>query len=389
VRDFWVKVFRDREASGMLREAKVSLDTALSSLRSKTSRQARRHLALKDGEIAALRRELARVRGNSRLPDPAAGSTPVFFVLGNQKSGTTWLMRMLDSHLEILCRGEGRFFGAGWRQKSLKQMQVQRSPSSLYNAMLDAEYLELWIERSVWSRNDDTVEHLDNLTRMAVDYFLRSELLKTGKKMVGDKSPLLTPGTMREVGEIYPEARVIHIIRDGRDAAVSAVHHSWNFGRAQKNEEVSERDEAYRRAPRELREAGESIFARDHLRKLAADWATRVGKAVLDGPALLGSNYTEVRYEDLLERPEEEIRRLLEFLGAEASEKTVRRCVSSASFERLSRGRTRGQEDPSSFFRKGVAGDWKNVFTERDKLIFKEEAGDLLIMLGYEGDENW
>jgi hypothetical protein len=389
VKKFRVKVSRDRKASEMLRGAKASLEAAVSTLRSKTSRRARRHIALKEGEIAALRRELARVRGDGSLPDPAAGSTPVFFVLGHQKSGTTWLMRMLDSHPEILCRGEGRFFGASWRQKSLKQMEVQRPPSSLYNAMLDAEYLKLWIERSVWSRNDDTGKHLDNLTRMAVDYFLRGELLKTGKKMVGDKSPLLTPETMKEVGEIYPEARVIHIIRDGRDAAVSAVHHTWNFGKASKSEELSAKREAYRRNPRQLREAGESIFARDHLRKLAADWATRVGRAVEDGPALLGSNYTEVRYEDLLQRPEEEIRRLLVFLGAEASEETVRRCVSSASFERLSKGRKRGEEDSSSFFRKGVAGDWKNVFTERDKLDFKEEAGGLLVMLGYEGDENW
>ena len=61
----------------------------------------------------------------------------------------------------------------------------------------------------------------------------------------------------------------------------------------------------------------------------------------------------------------------------------------SASFERLSNGKTPGEEDSSSFFRKGIAGDWKNVFTDRDKLVFKEEAGGLLVMLGYEGDEHW
>jgi len=64
----------------------------------------------------------------------------------------------------------------------------------------------------------------------------------------------------------------------------------------------------------------------------------------------------------------------------------VRRCVSSASFEKLSRGRSRGQEDPTSFFRKGVAGEWRNVFTEEDGKIFEEEAGELLVRLGYEKD---
>ena len=381
-------IFRKRKTSKALRGAKASLGAAAGAIRSKQTRRLRKQMAIRDAEIAALRRELARVRGDELPPGPAR-SMPVFFVLGYQKSGTTWLMLMLDSHPEVLCRGEGRFFGGGWRQRSLKQADVQRPPSSLYNAVLDAEYLKLWIERSVWSRNEAVEEHLVNLTRMAIDYFLEGERLKSGKKLVGDKSPLLTPETMREVGEIYPEARVIHIIRDGRDAAVSAAHHSWNFGGAGRGARAPTRRDARRRDPRKLREVGESIFVEDHLRKLAADWATRVGRAVEDGPALLGTNYCEVRYEELVEKPEAELGRLLEFLEADASEREVRRCVGSASFERLAEGRKRGQEDPSSFFRKGIVGDWKNVFTEKDKLVFKEVAGDLLVELGYEKDDSW
>ena len=201
-------------------------------------------------------------------------------------------MRMLDAHPEILCKGEGRFFGGSWRQKSLKQRDTMRPASSLYNALLDAEYLRLWIERSVWSRNDSPDEHLDNLTRMAIDYFLGGELLKSGKRIVGDKSPLLTPDTIREISAIYPEAKVIHIIRDGRDVAVSAAHHARNFGRARQRSGSNE--------------AEGSIFPEGQLEKLAAEWTSRVGKTVEDGPALLGENYTEVRYEDLLHEPEAE-----------------------------------------------------------------------------------
>jgi hypothetical protein len=36
-----------------------------------------------------------------------------------------------------------------------------------------------------------------------------------------------------------------------------------------------------------------------------------------------------------------------------------------------------------------VAGDWKNAFTERDKAIFKETAGELLVELGYAKDMSW
>lgn len=347
---------------GILRKAKTFADTAAGAVRSGAGRGGRRSIAAKNAEISALKRELARVRGDGAV----VAETPVFFVVGQQKSGTTWLMRMLDAHQEILCRGEGRFFGAGWRQKSLVKSDAMRPPSSLLYALREAEYLRLWVERSVWSRNDNADEHLDNLARMAVDYFLQGELAKTGKRLVGDKSPLLTPETVEEISAVYPEAHLVHIIRDGRDAAVSAAHHARNFGRTK----GAKRDD-------------DGLFEEAQLRKLAADWNARVGRTVEDGPRLFGDRYAEVRYEDLLARLEPEMARLLRFLGAAADEKSVGRCVGAASFERLSKGRTRGEEDPSSFFRKGVAGDWRDAFTERDRRVFEEEAGELLEKLGY------
>ncbi len=48
-----------------------------------------------------------------------------------------------------------------------------------------------------------------------------------------------------------------------------------------------------------------------------------------------------------------------------------------------------GEEDSTSFFRKGVADDWRGVFTEEDRQAFKEEAGETLVRLGYEKDEDW
>ena len=318
---------------------------------------------------------------------------PVFFLVGLAKSGTTWLMKTLDAHPEVLCRGEGRFFGEEYRREVLAQTQTKQQPSSLYNALFGSEYLRLWIERSVWSRNGDPDEHIRDLVRLATDYFLREELSKSGKKVVGDKTPLLGPKFVEEIYEIYPEARVIHIIRDGRDQAISFIHQQGNRARRGRTHRLSPeelaRSEAYRRSPRELAESGEGMFAEKTLRKAAQNWALRVGQAIEDGSGLFGDCYTEVRYEDLLVRPNEEVKRLLGFLGVDTDERLVEHCVSSASFERLSRGRQRGQEDPSSFYRKGVAGDWRNYFSEEDRRVFKEEAGELLIRLGYEDDLDW
>jgi hypothetical protein len=343
----------------------------------------------------ALRRKLA---GRKTAPARSdAGSmvsnTPVFFVTGVGKSGTRWLTKILDSHPEVLCKGEGRFFSAGWRRADLDPESDRALASSLYYALTHSEHLRLWVERSVWSRDGDPDEHLRTLMRLATEYFLTTQLSETSKRLVGDKSPLQDEEFMREVSEVYPEAKVIHIIRDGRDRTVSSMHRGWR--RASQGylhrlspEELA-RGEALREDPRRPIETGEGMFTEERLRQAARHWRLLVSKAVEDGPALLGSNYIEVRYEDLLVRPNDEVERLLGFLGAGTDPGIVEHCVDSASFEKLSKGRERGQEDPSSFYRKGVAGDWETHFTEEDRRVFKEEAGELLIQLGYEMDLDW
>jgi Sulfotransferase domain len=384
--------------SGSVREVVQRIETFRTRLpglvsRTTVGKRTRQQLANKDREIAALRRELTEARGAAASSNLSLGSTPVFFVVGHQKSGTTWLMEMLDAHPEILCRGEGRPFGRNFRQEHKKGRRRGYPPVSLYNAIASSEDLRSWIERSVWSKRDNVNEHHRNLTRLAIEYFLVHQLIRTDKRIVGDKTVLLSPQIMKEIGAIFPDARVIHIIRDGRDVAVSTMHHIWNQaedrgGTTKATPAQLAKREAYRENPQKVLESEEGIFPDGWLADYAAQWSASVGKSVKDGPLSLGKGYAEVRYEDLLYRPEEEFGRLLEFLGADADESTVSRCIAAASFEKLSEGRKRGEE-AASFYRKGIAGDWKNVFTEQNKQEFKAAAGDLLIELGYEKNNDW
>ena len=59
------------------------------------------------------------------------------------------------------------------------------------------------------------------------------------------------------------------------------------------------------------------------------------------------------------------------------------------AFEKMSGNRSKGTEDITSHYRKGVAGDWKNFFDEELKTEFKTRYGDLLVKLGYEKLNNW
>lgn len=92
-----------------------------------------RELEKRDWQIARQRDEIQELKARLARQEESSGegrfqtaggrfwtsrqSVPVFFLVGAPKSGTGWLMKLLDAHPEVFCRGEGRFSGgrrAGW-----------------------------------------------------------------------------------------------------------------------------------------------------------------------------------------------------------------------------------------------------------------------------------
>ena len=81
--------------------------------------------------------------------------------------------------------------------------------------------------------------------------------------------------------------------------------------------------------------------------------------------------------------------RLSAFPSARLPPWLILRFVHENRFSRLAGGRSEGQEDVRSHYRKGKTGDWKNHFTDLHKRVFKERYNDLLVKLGYEQDDSW
>lgn len=97
----------------------------------------------------------------------------------------------------------------------------------------------------------------------------------------------------------------------------------------------------------------------------------------------------EVRYEQMLADPAGTLGSVASHVGLPADEAEIARIVEANSFGRLAAGRSRGQSDDRSFFRKGVAGDWVNQFTPRLRSVYKDVIGDFLVEFGYERDLSW
>ena len=94
-----------------------------------------------------------------------------------------------------------------------------------------------------------------------------------------------------------------------------------------------------------------------------------------------------IRYEELLYNDLEILERvLLVECSLPISPERLREIVLDNSFEKLTGGRQRGQEDIAAHERKGIAGDWRTYFSRAVKQAFKERFGDLIICLLYTSD---
>ena len=272
-----------------------------------------------------------------------------FFVTGSPKSGTTWLTRLLDGHPEISCRGEACIHA------------FTRPLERITN-----EYNDFLVQRQgMFSESNNfppvTTGELYSIMRYFVDMRLAAiaDTKKRRLRFVGEKDPTHAEH-FKIMNRLYPEAKFINIIRDGRDVMISAYHNNL------KNDTPG------------VQAAGIDGF----MFEAASEWGMSV-KEALEAAPVLGNRYIEVRYETLLEDTQGELKRLLGMLGADSSPEVVRACVESASFEKLSNGRARGEEDSKSFYRKGVAGDWKNYLSPEQVQRFDQLAGGMLRRLGY------
>jgi hypothetical protein len=151
------------------------------------------------------------------------------------------------------------------------------------------------------------------------------------------------------LAELFPEAKFVHIIRDGRAVALSYLERpEWG--------------------PETMAEA-------------ANHWKNRVRRGRAAGRAIGADRYMEVRYEDVVADPEAVSRHVCDFLGLdfedgmlrshEKSKEFIASTKDPAAFENLSRPITAGLRT------------WEDEISPSDLKLFEAIAGDLLEELGY------
>jgi hypothetical protein len=298
-----------------------------------------------------------------------------FFIFGHARSGTTLLARLVRLHPDVHCNYQAHFF--------------TRPP--LLQALVADPDVEAWLSRrsNRWNHGRDLSPVV---LRAVADFILERDAREQCKKIVGDKSPssLLNGEAVRLMHKVYPDAKLIYIVRDGRDTVIS--HRFQSFIDA--SQHLSQEDlgirEAFSRNPEPFMRGERSIFTEKTIRWAAQGWATNVSETDQVARELYPDRYLGLRYDHLLERPLEGMQRVWAFLGADPKmEGLAQRLEKELQSNPDADWQKRKAGDLVEPLEKGKGGSWRFLFTQRDRQVFKAIAGKALIDWGFERDLDW
>jgi Sulfotransferase family len=279
------------------------------------------------------------------------GCDPYLFIVGCARSGTTLVHRIVDAHPEIAITPEmhwiSHYVNFFKNQNRLVNLELV-SELSRHKRFAQFEIPHEQFEGLLAS--GETVPYPTFLNRV---FGLYARI--KNKPLVGNKTPAYIR-RMLDLHALWPEAKFVHIIRDGRDVCMSILN--WKKGE---------------------RTAGRyASWEEDPVSTTALWWERKVRKGREDGAALGPGLYHEMHYEDLVEDPERECKRLCEFLGVPYDDAMIR---FHEGRERVELGR--GAKSAWLRVTSGLR-DWRAEMCTGDVERFEAAAGYLLEELGYE-----
>ncbi len=281
-------------------------------------------------------------------------SHKLLFVTGAQKSGTTWIQRILDTHPEIVCSGEGHFadeFAVGLTKLT-----------DNYNKQLTA------VAKSVYEGNafysDYDLDDFNHTMWIMTGLMLAKRPIPEGTIYLGDKTPI-NAVYINDLHRIFPQAKFVNIVRDGRDVLVSAA----KFAKHLQDNVLS--------LTHEIDVRLESM-AEEYILK----WLKYVQRT-MDFEAKHPDKIITIKYEDLHLKPQKTLENVFDFLQLSTDKEIIDHCINENRFEKITGGRKAGDEDPNSHSRKGIVGDWKNHLSNNNLELFNDIAGNISNKLGY------
>ncbi len=268
------------------------------------------------------------------------------FVVGASRSGTTMFRLMLNSHSKIHIPPEAWFFGElltslpAYGELSPAQVQVAR------------EIIRSNVRWPDWNCSDERLDAalaFECQPRLAelINRVFR-ECTAAGSECVwGEKSPRHSH-IILQMRAVFPDAKFIHLIRDGSDSCISIFQRGWY-------------DRSFRR--------------------ICEHWVTTV-RAAQRGADFGAGHYMEVRYEELINSTDSVLRKVCLFLGLPFEEGMIDFTARIESD--IVAGESGLHSNLLAGVQKELVGKGRDAMTDWQKVVYRILCGSLSRELGYE-----
>ena len=273
-------------------------------------------------------------------------SAPPLFIVACDRSGTTMLRLILDRSPDIAIPTESmvlvdfanvrarygaldsdaafdRLAADVWRHPKVREWRLPGGPPRRAGLTGDAAY------------------------RAALEAPFRAYAALHGKPGWGDKTPHYV-AHVDEIKRVFPEARIVHLVRDGRDVALSLLR--VPFGPA-------------------------NVWA------AAREWRAAV-EAGERAQARFGEDVMTLRYEDLVADPATVVAAVCRFAGIAYAPAML--AIEEAAADRLARGQEGWFRELFAGINAGSVGKWRTQMSAVQRATFAAAAGEVLRRHGYE-----
>ncbi len=297
--------------------------------------------------------------GTERAGDQQKGGNPYVFIVGCPRSGTTLLKRMVDAHPQLAIPPETHWIPRFYA-KRVGLTEEDFVTAKLVDKLVNYHrFAELKVDREELETllaPGKRISYADFVSAI-FDRYGRRE----GKRFVGDKTPTYVR-RIPVLHALWPKARFVHLIRDGRDVCLSMLAWNrvgWASGRL-------------------------GTFGEDPITTSALYWEWLVRLGLESRARLTPDLYYEIRYEELVRDPEGECKRLCTFLGLAYDAAMLRyhagrqRRAEVAKKKKKEISAKKAWLPPTPGLR-----DWTSQMNAEDLERFEAASGELLSELGY------
>ncbi len=219
-------------------------------------------------------------------------TNPYVFIVGCPRSGTTLLQRVVDAHPQIAITPESHWIPRCFEKRRGLTPEGLVTPELIPRLLEDRRFADLHIGREELEALMGTGQPVSYSSFVTGIFDLYGK--GQGKALVGDKTPGYVRW-LRTLHALWPQARFVHLIRDGREVCLSTVNwpraHQWK------------------------RPGAFATWKGDPVSTSALwwEWNVRLGRQA--GHSLGPDLYYEIRYESLVNHPAEACAALCAFLG--------------------------------------------------------------------------